>query len=480
MVEAPTRVVWRPQPGPQKALIDCAISEVLYGGARGGGKTDGVLGKWALKADRYGHDFNAVFFRKEMPQQDDLIERAKAIYQPLGAEWIDHKKLMVFPAGGRVRFRPLENVADAEKYQGQNITDAAVEEAGNYVDSRPIDMLFGALRSVGGVPIQLILTANPGGPGHHWLKGRYVDPAPAGMKVLVRKLKNGAEHRYCYIPSRVSNNRILLANDPTYVDRLHLVGSDALVRAWLEGDWNVVAGAFFDVFETARHVIKPFEIPAHWARFRAFDWGSASPFSVGWWAVVSDTYTTEGGVTLPRGCLIKYREWYGGNQNVGLKLKNPEIAHGILIRQEKDEAIAYSVADPAIFKHDGGPSIAEEFHRNGVMFRRADNTRLAGWQQLRTRMIGDGDGNPMIAWFDTCADSIRTIPTLQHDEAKPEDVDTDSEDHAGDECRYACMSRPWVKPKPADKPFVVETRLPTLGEATQRHIEQWQSRNERF
>jgi hypothetical protein len=458
--DPPIRVVWRPQVGPQKALIDCPLSDVLYGGARGGGKTDGVLGKYALKGERYGRDFNAVFFRQEMPQQDDLIERAKSIYLPLGATWQEQQKRFVFAGGGRVRFRPLENVQDAQKYQGQNITDAAVEEAGNYPSSAPLDMMFGALRSVGGVPIQLILTANPGGPGHHWIKSRYVDPWPLGMKVLERHLSNGAIHRYCYIPSRVGNNRILLANDPEYVNRLHLVGSPELVKAWLEGDWNVIAGAFFPEFTGERHVIKPFEIPGHWLRFRAMDWGSAKPFSVGWYAVAS------GDTDLPRGCLVKYREWYGASApNVGIKRTAEQVARGIKEREQGDK-ITYGVIDPAAYKQDGGPAIAEVMLREGVTFQRADNQRLPGWDQLRARLKGDEDG-PMIVFFSTCVHTIRTLPALQHDRHKAEDVDTDAEDHAGDETRYACMSRPYVAKVPAKPADLL--RLPTFNEIIAAH-----------
>jgi hypothetical protein len=47
--------------------------------------------------------------------------------------------------------------------------------------------------------------------------------------------------------------------------------------------------------------------------------------------------------------------------------------------------------------------------------------------------------------FSTCLDSIRTIPAMQHDQARPEDMDSNLEDHAADEWRYACMSRPWIK-----------------------------------
>jgi hypothetical protein len=89
--------------------------------------------------------------------------------------------------------------------------------------------------------------------------------------------------------------------------------------------------------------------------------------------------------------------------------------------------------------------------RHGVRLRPADNTRVAGWSQIRSRLKGDDDGRPMIATFSTCRDSIRTLPVMPHDESKPEDIDTDAEDHAVDEWRYACMSRPWTKAaKPND------------------------------
>lgn len=436
-------IVWRPQPGPQKALIDCPLPEIFYGGARGGGKTDGVLGKYALKAKRYGKHFNAVFFRRELPMLDDAIERSSEIYGPLGAKWLEQKKTWRFPWGGRLRFRPLERVEDAEKYQGQNLTDACVEEAGQYPDSRPIDRVNGVLRSAHGVPTQLLLTGNPGGPGQTWIKQRYIDPAPMGMQVLTRLLPNGREHKFVYIPSRVQNNRILLQGDPDYINRLYLVGSQELVKAWLEGDWDAIEGAFFGEFSTQRHVVQPITLPKHWTRFRSMDWGSARPFAVGWYAV-SDGELAQ----FPRGALIKYREWYGmkdGSPNTGLKLTAEEVGKGIKER-EAGEKVDYGVLDPAAFAEDGGPSIAQ---RMGVVFRRADNKRvgvkgaMGGWDQLRERL--KGDERPMIYFFSTCVHTIRTLPALQHDSSRAEDVDTDGEDHAADETRYACMSRPWIK-----------------------------------
>lgn len=427
---------------------------MFFGGARGGGKTDGVLGKWALKEQRYGSKFNAVMFRRTTVSSEDAIERSKDIYKPLGARYNESKLIWRMPNGGRVAFAYLDSIKDADEYQGRNLTDAWVEEAGQYPDSAPIDRLFGVLRSAGGVPVQLILTANPGGAGQHWIAARYgLIPFPKGPKVVQRLLGNGEYHKAAVIPSRITDNRVLLDGDPGYINRLHLVGSAALVRAWLDGDWSAVEGAFFDCWDPKKHIVEPFAIPADWTRFRSFDWGSAKPFSVGWWAIAGDDRAG-----IPRGALVRYKEWYGASgPNKGLKLTTEQVAAGILERDAGDE-IAYSVADPAIFAEDGGPARSEVFSRNGVFFRRADNKRvpgngaMGGWDEMRQRMIGQ-DGQPMLVTFSTCRDSIRTIPALQHDVDRAEDTDTDSEDHAADEWRYACMSRPWVPiARPTEKP----------------------------
>lgn len=450
------KLLWAPQPGPQKALIDCPLPEVFFGGARGGGKTDGMLGKWALKEAQYGAEFNAVMFRRTTVSSEDAIERSKQIFGPIGGKFNEAKLRWRMPNGGRVSFAYLDSIDDAQEYQGRNVTDAWIEEAGQYPDSAPIDRLQAVLRSAAGVPTQLVSTANPGGPGQHWIKDRYeLHPFPRRPKVIRRVLDNGAHHLVAVIPSRITDNRILLEGDPSYINRLHLVGNANLVRAWLDGDWSAVEGAFFDNWSERRHVIEPFEIPRSWTRFRSGDWGSARPFSIGWWAIVSDDYQI-GSLTLPRGCLVRYREWYGckpGKPNTGLKLSAEDVGRGIVDR-EKGETISYGVLDPAAFAEDGGPSIGERMGKVGAWFRRADNARVAqrgamgGWDQMRARLDGEADNRPMAVCFSTCTDSIRTIPVLQHDHVRAEDLDTDGEDHAADEWRYAMMSRPWVPATP--------------------------------
>ncbi|HEY5288535.1 MAG TPA: hypothetical protein VIJ59_00750 [Caulobacteraceae bacterium] len=259
-------------------------------------------------------------------------------------------------------------------------------------------------------------------------------------------------------PARLADNPKLNESDPLYVARLRQSGSAELVRAWLDGDWSIIEGAFFDRWST-RNVVRPFAVPDRWTRFRAFDWGFAAPFSVGWWAVASDRFPHPGGM-IPRGAIIRYREWYGASRaNVGLRLDAEEVTRGILEREPEGETISSSVADPSIFSQNGGPSIAERMARAGCRFRPADNTRvgragaLSGWDQVRARIAGDDDG-PMLYIFDTCADFIRTVPVLQHDPMRAEDLDTAGEDHIADETRYACLSRPLIAnpPSPLEKP----------------------------
>jgi len=398
-----------------------------------------IGGDWPIHAHRYGQGAKGIFFRREMPQLESAIERSKELYFRLGANWNEQKKTWSFPGGATLKFRPLERDSDAEKYQGHDYTRTYFEELTNYPSPKPVNKIKGTLRSGAGVPVGFRATCNPGGPGHNWVKERYIDPCPSGYEII----EDGEGMQRVFIPAKLTDNKILTKNDPGYIGRLKQTGSEELVKAWLGGDWNIVDGAYFDCWSDLM-IINPFEIPKEWLKFRSFDWGSSKPFSVGWWSVCGDSFNG-----IPRGAMIRYREWYGAKSaNVGLRLTAEQVASGIKDREQGDN-IVYGVADPAIFAQDGGPSISERMGASGVYWKPADNKRVAsvgrvgGWDQMRSRMIGQ-DGAPMIYTFKTCKDSIRTIPMLQHDPQKMEDLDTNAEDHAADEWRYGCMSRPWV------------------------------------
>lgn len=471
--------VWAPQAGPQTWLLTCPVFECLFGGARGGGKSDGVLGEWASHADTYAENAIGLCVRRERTQLTELIERSRVLYTPLGAKFQEIDKMWRFPNGARLRFAYLENDNDALSYQGHSYTRVYVEEMGTFPNPAPIFKLMATLRSGAGVPCRFIATANPGGPGHLWIKQRYIDHAPLGLKIITQDFTNPftgekIPKERVFIPSKVTDNKY--TNTPEYIGSLYMSGNEELVKAWLLGDWNVTLGAYYPEWNTTKHVIKQFEVPKHWMRFMSMDWGSSKPFSVGWWTVVPDEFDShldikyydlsQKRIILPKGALVRYKEWYGapemtgtGNRNIGIKYTVEEVAEGICLR-ERDEPrgpngrarLTYRVCDPKMFAEDGGPSMTERMasYPYYLNFMRADNKRVAqngamgGWDQLRARLKGDGE-RPMIYFMDNCPDAIRTLPALQHDSKKMEDVDTAGEDHAPDEIRYAAMSRPYIR-----------------------------------
>lgn len=439
-------VIWEPQPGPQTHLIQCPVFEVFFGGARGGGKTEASIGDWLEHSNKYGEYAIGLFVRRSLTQLSEAIARTKMLFPKLGATYNEKKATWVMPNGARLKFAYLERDEDASNYQGHSYTRIYIEEVGDFPSPAPIQKLKATLRSATGVPCGIRLTGNPGGPGHGWVKHRYIDPAPEGYKVIKESEELMIDDKLVtitidrvFIPSKLSDNKLVMRHDPSYVLRLKQSGSEALVKAWLDGDWDIVDGAYFSDWDSSKHILEHswlYEIPKRATRFRSFDWGSAKPFSTGWWVLSDGTWG------LPKDAIMRYREWYGASEpNVGLRMVATEVAKGIKLREAK-EVINYAVADPAIFIQNGGPSIAQDMSKFRCNWFKADNKRLPGWEQLRIRLKGV-NGVPMIYFLEDCVDTIRTLPILQHDKTNAEDLDTDQEDHAADDVRYACMSRPY-------------------------------------
>lgn len=322
---------------------------------------------------------------------------------------------------------------------------------------------------------RIVNGSNPGNIGHHWVKRTWgLDTAGMLKPTRMGDLEGGMVRQY--VPARLDDNPIGTSEDPTYVSRLRGLGDPALVRAMELGDWNIIAGGFFPEFSLERHVLRAASLPdsIFTRRFRAHDWGSAKPFSTGWYGIAEDPWETEGTlgnpITVPRGAIVRYREWYGmqpDQDNVGLRLPVETWAKGVL-KRSGNETFQYDVADPSMFSSDGGPSLAERAAKQQIKagndirkmsLRRADNKRVGpmghgiGWDQVRLRLRGeDGDedtpGTPLLYLMDNQPQAIRIMQAVQHDDLKPEDLDTDAEDHAVDEIRYGCMSRPRATMKP--------------------------------
>ena len=412
----------------------------------------------------YGEAWQGIYVRKTYPELEQAIKDSHTLFPQTGATYFKQPKEWKWPNGATLRFRNLDSPESAQSYQGFSFQWFGLDEAGNYADINVYLLMLATLRSGSAkIPTRARLSANPGGPGHHWIKQLFIDPAPLGFLPFFPP-NQPVEHMF--IPSRISDNKLLLKNDPSYIQNLQVQASPELVRAWLFGDWDVQVSSFFPEFARSRHVTEPFNVPMHWYRFRTFDWGSSHPFAVLWWTVSDGTpiVTRDGREKIfPRGALICYREWYGmqpGKPDVGLRLRNDDIVRGIIGRTHHEEKIAYTATDSLPFQDHGGISIAESFARGGVALKRGDTkSRVTGWQQLRSRLIGTGV-YPLIYFFSSCVHCIRTLPALQSDRHNMEDVDTKLEDHAPDAIRLACMERPIVRD------VRIPTHLKPLSEMT--------------
>ena len=466
---APISIVWQPQPGPQTWLLTCPVFEVFFGGARGGGKTDGMLGEWVSHAAQYAHNAVGLMVRRTRVELRETIERSNQLYFPLGAQFNTQDKMWRFPNGARLTFAYLESDDDAQHYQGHSYTRVYVEEIGNFPHEEPVLKLMATLRSGAGVPVGFRATGNPGSVGHQWVKARYIDHAPAGLVVTNHEYTSPIDGRTVsrdrvFIPSRLSDNKILTDADPNYVANLQMQGSPELVRAWLEGDWSVVAGTAFEKLSRAQHMMRPFKIPEHWTKFTALDWGTAKPYSVGWYTVPEDDLLIKGRNGAPdkviaRGSIIRYRELYGwnGKPDTGRRQEAREVAHEIAQlewddEKEKYEPIDYRIADSAMWAEHDGPSAAEnmmkEFSIIGVSspsMEKSRKDRAANYLEIRNRIANSDDENAGFYVFDDCVHFWRTVPELQLDARNPEKGwDTQQEDHVIDEVAYALVSRPVI------------------------------------
>lgn len=471
----------------QQIAFDSAATEILYGGAAGGGKSH-LMRMAAITWCAAIPGLQVYLFRRI---REDLVKNHMegpsgfreflAGWEACGFVKIVEDEIR-FWNGSKIYLCHCKDEKDRFKYQGAEIHVLLIDELTHFTD-KIYRFLRNRVRMVGitlpkeyeGRFPRIISGANPGGIGHQFVKMTFIDNR-LPLDIYEAPPSEGGMKRQ-FIPARLEDNPSMNDNDPGYENRLMGLGSEGLVRAMRYGDWDIVDGAFFDNFRKDRHVIKPFAIPEHWMRFRAGDWGSAKPFAFGWYAVASEDYICSPGVAIPRGALVKYREWYGCKTDAhgqfipdtGLKMTAEAVGRGVKER-DNGELIAYGTLDPAAFSQDGGPSIAERMMIGGATFRRADNKRVSqrgamgGWDTMRARLDGDLDSRPMLVFFETCIHSIRTIPALQHDQDRPEDLDTTAEDHAADETRYACMSRPWVRPTPEDsKPAVPRGSVQLLG-----------------
>ena len=448
----------------QTLAFTTPATEFLAGGAAGGGKSF-MLRVSAMRWCMEVPGIQVYLFRRTLPDLRDNHLRGPTSFQVLLAE---HLK------SGHVKYRSVENEFefwngsilhlcycdsenDVEKYRGAEIHVLLMDELVHFSDYQ-YRFLRSRVRIAGlNIPPQyksrlprIECASNPGSVGHAWVKRTWISPKPP-MEIWKAPASEGGMLRQ-FIPARLADNPHLTRDDPQYADRLRGLGTDSLVRAMLEGDWDIVAGQAFEKLRRDVHGIEPFEPPQDWLCFGSFDWGSAKPFSYGMWAV-SNGETLPNGRKYPRGALIRFNEFYGwtGKANEGVRMDVREVAQEIL-KLEDGRKLGYRIADSSIFNVDGGPSIGETFMKHRVIFRAAPKgkgSRHNGFVEVRNRIAGDEEGPMLYATTNCHAGFWRTMPDLVLDDHQyginAEQIDSSQEDHCSDEVMYACMSRPWVR-----------------------------------
>ena len=461
--------------------------EALYGGAAGGGKSDALVME-ALRQVHIPH-YKALILRKTYPQLSELVEKTMRYY-PFAfpkAKYNGTTHTWRFPSGAKIVFGSLHHPKDKYNYQGQAYDFIAFDELTQF-SYEEYSYLFSRNRPNGpGTRCYIRSTANPGGIGHGWVKERFITPAPPMRTVwetVTVRFPDGHEElrrkSRIFVPSSVFDNPALLRNDPDYLTKLAGL-PEAERKALLYGDWDSFSGQVFTEWRNdsehyedrvGTHVIEPFRIPASWSIWRGFDWGYTRPFSVGWYAVDHD------------GRMYRIRELYGCKAddngqpvpNTGVCWNAPRVAQEIRRIEAEDPNLKgrriHGIADPAIHQRNGGDSIAELMEKEGVYWDKADNTRIAGKQQLHNRLAFDSQGIPMLYVFSTCRHFIRTVPALVYSQVDVEDVDTDGEDHIYDECRYVCMENPCAPPvvevlRPLDLRDPLDQRVNPYARRTQ-------------
>ena len=445
-------MIWQPNSRPQALFLSCPFPEVLFGGARGPGKTDSLLMSYLQHVGQgLGADWKGIIFRQTYKQLEEIIAKSRRFFPAIipGAQFRQGAMEWAFPEGETLKLRHARRPADMENYQGHEYPFVGFDELCNLPSQDVYEKAKGFCRSANPkVPKLIRCTANPLGPGHLWVKRYFVDPA----QPLTPIVSESGEKRV-FIPATIYDNRHLVEADPDYLRRLESITDDSLRAAWLHGDWDVVSGSFFgDVWSHGRNVVQPFPIPKSWYCYRSFDWGSSHPFCVLWLAVADGT-AAPNGVVYPRGALVLFGEWYGAKKNSngetipneGLRMGSRQVAKGIREREAKMKAamglsIHPGPADPAIYASTDGPSVADNMAAEGVSWVKADNARVTGWQQLRERIWQEGE-EPGLYVFSTCRELIRTLPAAPRDENIPDDIDTEFEDHALDALRYGVMFR---------------------------------------
>lgn len=409
---------------------------VFFGGAKGGGKSHGLREIMLKRRGEYPGS-KGVIFRKTYPElYNNHIDPLLTKFPVLRQYYNNQNKEMKLPNGSILAFRHCQYERDLSLHQGVEYHDLGIEEAGEWPEDWFWRLKGSNRTSYPAIPVRCLLTGNPGGTGHKWLKRLFIDRNFRSME---------KSESFAFVSAKVTDNPALMKFDPNYVDRLRANRNENLVKAYLEGSWDIQAGQFFDMVSRETHLVDPFEIPEHWEKMGCFDTGYNHPAAFIWMAMDTD------------GNVYVYREYLKN------KKRTEEIVQDILSYEDSIKLKAIPAGHDCWTKHSGDPSVEEKFaeHSNlKLVLHKAAIDRVAGAQHLRDYLTlkksASGELVPQLRIFKTCPKTFETLVRMTHDDKKPEDVmkvdatadNPDEGDDLYDALRYGLMDRPRISTEP--------------------------------
>jgi hypothetical protein len=504
-------ITWEPIPDTSQfmALSMPNVNEVLLAGGRGWGKTDVQLMRFRQRVGMgYGSYWRGVIFDREYKNLDDLVVKSRRLFGDADsghAQWLSANSAFkwVWDTGEELLFRTVSKEDDYWDYHGHEYPFIGWNELTKF----PTGKLYRKMRSINRsgwdsekhtpkiqteeqalkwngqigdyathnlqplppIPLEIWSTTNPYGAGHNWVKSDFIDPAPYG-KITSRT--HEVFNPKTRMDELVTRTQVSLFGtykenpylSPEYIAGLHEETDENIMKAWVDGDWDIVAGgAFDDVFRRRVHVLPRFPIPSGWRKDRSFDWGSSQPASVGFWAEANGeevTFVDKIGrprvFCPPKGTLICFAEIYWTKKigsNEGLKKSSTQLAQDIIDKEVELMASGWITEQPSPGPADNQirdtreadvETIEDKMAKKGVRWLRSDKSpgsRKIGLELVRDRMRAakDQTDEPGIYWMENCTASLATIPVLPRDPDNPEDVDTSAEDHTWDMTRYRVL-----------------------------------------
>lgn len=280
-----------PQPGPQEAFLSCSADIAIYGGAAGGGKTYGLLLEPCRHIDNSA--FGAVIFRRQAIQvksEGGLYDTSFNIYPHIGGvPRLSPYPSWTFESGANISFNHITTDADLLSWQGSQIPFIGFDELTHFTQRQFLYMMS-RNRSVSSIRPYIRATTNPdvdswvaklidwwiGDDGFaiqersgivRWfvtLDDKIVWADAPGE--LVERFPQLIPKSLSFIPSKLTDNKILMDADPGYlanlmnlprVDRERLLNGNWKVR-WESGSYfprakaNVISAIPSDVKQWVR------------------------------------------------------------------------------------------------------------------------------------------------------------------------------------------------------------------------------------